>query len=222
MLGGFIIIKSKYSFVVCIIISTMAVLLAGCHVDEKEHDNSFTNLNEERQNGEDQEEDQIEEKQREFTADELLVLLCSKLDINKDDYEYQGKDNYDRYIFTYKMKEGESGNPSSYVIYPLTGNIYDEISEQGIANIFVNKKYVKDEEIKGYIIKNYISDELKTTIYGYEAGNVIIAVYRSTKEKEFDIVKNLQVNPFTGEVHDYETKDFLGELKEKQNIKISD
>lgn len=204
----------RHILIICITI----MILTGCIKNENTSDipgDDNHNYNEVVKNNDEN------DQENSYTVDELLELLAGKLDLEKNDYTFQGEDYNGGYIYTYIMKEGDRGNPMSYVVDPVSGNIYDEISEIGIINLFHDNQYIDEDVIESEIQKNYCSSELKTTVYGFETGNVIIMLYTSTEEKKFNEVKLLTVNPFTLEVKDHDTGVLLGDLFEEQTEKIT-
>lgn len=158
----------------------------------------------------------------EYSYEEVFDLLVNKLELNKEDFKYTGTDVVGGYKYTYIMKSGEIGNTVTYVVDPKSGNVYDDISGVGITNLFVDDLPMRDDEINDLIVSNFISDELITSGDGYEVGNVIIEVYKNNKVEASNAVKAFLVNPFTLEVYDFETDEFLGNLFEEQEEKITE
>lgn len=204
-----------------LIVLLLTLSMIGCNnhqVNDSTDINNYT-INETSQENENT--DEVNHKLI-YSQEDLLALLAEKLDLNVEDYEYQGEDYLGGYTYTYLMKEGEVGNPMTYVVDPLTGNVYDEISEAGIINLFIDNSHVDENVILENILKNYCESNLKVWEDGYYAGNIKILIYKSTTENKFHEVGRLVVNPFTLDVMNYETKEVIGNLYDEHKDKISD
>lgn len=201
-----------------LIIFLLLIFMTGCDDYEINSDKNAVNyeVNQENNNISSSNDERV------YTHEDILELLSEKLKLRIDDYEYQGEDYLGGYTYTYIMKEGDVGNPMTYVVDPLSGNVYDEVNEKGIINLFNENEYIDEKVILENIQKNYCDSDLKVIEDGYYAGNVSILIYKSTDEKKFNEVRRLVVNPFTLEVMNYETNEVIGNLYDKQVDKISD
>lgn len=142
-----------------------------------------------------------------WVAWELLADRLSISEVDQRGFYFMGTDTAGGYQFQFVA---EQHNGAGYVVDPGTGNVYDPVSESTISNLFDHGLILDGYDAAAIAREGGWLDAQFNVFPSHSYGWIVLDSVDANGKR----VKSLLVDPVSGEVADFETRQSLGNLKQ--------